>query len=384
MEIIKLNCPECGSPFEYSIDTNEGTCLVCGYTPSKRDIDSYFKLKEEKENELKEEKRKQDEEQHRIEEEKRRIEKQILIKKIEEENKKRRAEEELLRKKKAEEEKKRKETEERKKELARKQKLERKKKIKKLKRSFSSVGKPIIIGALIISLLCSPFYYFKVARPRNKYEKALAYVEMEDYSKAIKIFGKLDDYRDSESLYKKCRIMAGWDVSFGTYSDLFKGKGGRVIYWKVKMHKGTKYLLVADETWYSLEFGETSNNTWKNSKVRRFLKEDFDNCFTDEEKNAILTTNVITKGEGTTEDKLFILSPAEYEGPAKVYEHYGWLRPENGNLYYGYDGRSYEARQGIEDNEDVRPAMWIDIELLGANSNSASSEFKISTDDIIS
>jgi len=228
MEIIKLNCPECGSPFEYSIDTNEGACLVCGYIPSKKDIDSYFKLKEQRENEFKEEKRKQDEEQRRIEEEKIRIENQILTKKIEEENKKRRAEEELLKKKKAEEERKRREAEERKKELARKQKLERKKKIKKLKKSFSSVGKPIIIGVLIISLLCSPFYYFKVARPRNKYEKALAYIEVEDYYKATKILGKLDDYKDSEILYKKCRIMAGWDVSFGTYSDLFKGKSGRV------------------------------------------------------------------------------------------------------------------------------------------------------------
>ena len=52
--------------------------------------------------------------------------------------------------------------------------------------------------------------------------------------------------------------------------------------------------------------------SWEQSDIRRYLNEDFYNTFLAEERNRILTTNVIHPGfRNTTEDKIFLLNQRE-------------------------------------------------------------------------
>lgn len=379
-----LNCPVCGTTYQSSLP---GKCDCCDYEFT----DSYIKNFLKKEKEIEEKRIRLKKEQYQKDglvgmliKDLNQIKKEAIKREKHEREEKRRMLEEEKRRaerlKKAEEEKKRlKEDEE-------KRRLEEQKRRREATQKLRSFSKSIITCILIIALVGSPFYYFKVARPRNKYEKALSYIEEENYPKAIKILDKLDDYKDAKVLGKKCRIMAGGDVILGTYSDLFKEQGGDSIHWLVRMHKGSKYLLIARDAWYAIEFNETSDVTWENSKVRRFLQEDYEACFSDEEKHIILTTDVKTKGEGTTKDKLFLLDPNEFEnvGYIGLYdERVGWLRPENKTLYYGFNENAHQyGRSANADREYVRPVMWIDIDLLGSSSASTGGELKISTDDI--
>lgn len=153
MDIIKLNCPECGSPFEYYLDTNEGTCLVCGYSPKQKDIDAYFALKKKKEKDFIEEKQLQEKEKKRIEDEKKQIEKQIILEKTKEERKKREEEEVIIKRKQAEEERKRKAEAEKRRREKEKRKKEFSKKIRSIANNFGIVIFTAFVAAIVVTTI---------------------------------------------------------------------------------------------------------------------------------------------------------------------------------------------------------------------------------------
>ena len=97
------------------------------------------------------------------------------------------------------------------------------------------------------------------------------------------------------------------------------------IKWRVLSVDGENAFLLADQNldcriYHNLFKGAT----WENCKMRKWLNDDFyNNAFTDEEKNAILITEVENRdnppfgtGGVTTSDKVFLLSLDEVTNPA--------------------------------------------------------------------
>lgn len=96
------------------------------------------------------------------------------------------------------------------------------------------------------------------------------------------------------------------------------------LQWVVLKVESGKALLVCTEVLDVQPFDNTGKSSWKDSSIRYWLNHDFyDFAFTDEEKAIILTASVKNgeteknsssrSGSNDTEDKIFLLSEAEYK-----------------------------------------------------------------------
>ena len=165
------------------------------------------------------------------------------------------------------------------------------------------------------------------------------------------------------------------------------------IEWIVLDEEGNNTLLlskdIVEERAYYIENGSYYNGfepiTWENCALRSYLNgEWYNNTFSDEEKDMILTTHIEnsnnsetgTLGGNDTEDKVFLLSideanqyftsdderVAEYDGNA----HMWWLRSPGGDDYsaarVGISGIVYaNGRNDDLDYYGVRPALWVNL-----------------------
>ena len=153
-----------------------------------------------------------------------------------------------------------------------------------------------------------------------------------------------------------------WDcVWFGRYpqSDA-KGQKKDPVKWRVLFVEGNDAFLIADQNLDVQNYNETKVSvTWEKSTIRSWLNgyggssnvcnKDYtgnnfiNRAFTETEKNAILTANLVnannqkygTKGGNNTQDKVFLLSFDEITNVS-----YGLCLPQKDNdKYPGYDSR---------------------------------------------
>ena len=209
----------------------------------------------------------------------------------------------------------------------------------------------------------------------------------------------------------------GNKMSFGSYpmSDA-SGATNESIEWIVidKDEANNKILLLSSQIIDCKKYNETRDKvTWETCTLRKWLNNDFYNkAFSSEEKNKIITTNVINKdnpykesvkGGNSTNDKIFLLSVEEVNkyfsqadmksensklatfatNYAKNVDNAGeklWINYEKGAMYDGYSyywlrspGIYQRDAAGVDydgklDNDGryvdvavigVRPAMWV-------------------------
>ena len=191
------------------------------------------------------------------------------------------------------------------------------------------------------------------------------------------------------------QYKVGDTVSFGRYPQDEDGKV-KPIEWTVMKRKGNKALLlskyVLDAQQYNKKFEEV---TWETSDIRRWLNSDFyTTAFNDIEQRKIADTLVRTEnnptygttGENNTEDKVFLLSveeaeslfmndgkrrgkPTQYAKKADILTVEGyscwWLRSpgRDGDVATEvyYDGRVFRYGGDVDDDEGVRPALWLNL-----------------------
>lgn len=167
-------------------------------------------------------------------------------------------------------------------------------------------------------------------------------------------------------------IERGRTVCFGKYANP-EFSDPETLHWDVVDVREDKALLVSSEilavSKYCLYQDDIS---WKNSMVRRFLNEEFlENAFTEQERDAILTTRIPTsdnpdycvRTEEGTEDKIFILSVEE------VLKYLNPDKPEDierkEHEFYGEEQRWYKMNTAFVDKE---PSMDVyyekDLDLL--------------------
>ena len=114
-------------------------------------------------------------------------------------------------------------------------------------------------------------------------------------------------------------------VYLGSYEqDNNEATGAEAIEWFLLDTDGTKGLLVSYYALDVLPFDSEQEDSWNDSSVRKWLNHDFyDIAFTEEEKRIILPTLTnndssqdyaewTSAGSDTTDDKVFLLSAAEY------------------------------------------------------------------------
>lgn len=189
-------------------------------------------------------------------------------------------------------------------------------------------------------------------------------------------------------------------IELGSYEqDHDETNGKETIKWIVLDTDGTRFLLcslyILDNQRYDGTFSTAPLTTWETCSLRDWLNDAFINeAFTKEEQATITLTSVVTNGN-TTKDKLFLLSYDEtwhYFYDASLRQaagtHYAkanelsissktgmsswWLRTQE---MWGIGEKATHTfvvnANGLHENsppvnafEGIRPALWVDIDLL--------------------
>lgn len=251
-----------------------------------------------------------------------------------------------------------------------------------------------------------------------KYHHAISYIRSGKNDEAILLLSDLT-YKDSEELYAKCcneqygaekmeyleRIHIGDTYLFGEYEqDNNTENGKEMIEWIVLDKEGARLLLISkyvlDCQTYHTAYEDV---TWESCSLRKWLNEDFlNNAFNEGQKEYICTTfhTANQVRANSTNDKVFILNPAEVDKYYGLSDHYitrevrkcqlteyaraqgakgvnsvgrhegpycgWWLRsPANqsrGNTAVISSSGSYCTETGVQgDGTGVRPVVWIDL-----------------------
>lgn len=203
-----------------------------------------------------------------------------------------------------------------------------------------------------------------------------------------------DKYKD----YEEELSVIGDIIEIGLYqqeSDTSNDK--EVIKWIVLDTDGNRYLLCSLYILDNQSYNETTiatSATWESCSLRVWLNDTFINeVFTQEQQSAIMLTTV-ENDENTTQDKIFLLSYDEawhYFSDESLRQAAGtayaianklsvskktgimsswWLRTPESSLYkfvVNPIGR-HENSPRVNERQGVRPALWIDLDLLNNNS----------------
>ena len=262
-----------------------------------------------------------------------------------------------------------------------------------------------------------------------KYQQANNLNAAARYDEAYAIYVTLTGYKDVDKLLaeddnmiaaaRDAKFAVGNYVSFGTYPQTKAGNDATPIEWLVLARDGNKALLISRYGLDAQRYNkDTTSVTWETCTLRTWLNGTFYNkAFSSAEQAAILTTNVdnsknqcysgwSTNGWKNTQDKVFLLSYAEankYFGVTyynssntksrvaptayaiahgawtsssdktadSVNAGWWWLRSPGSDqrsaAYVFADGSLYDLSVG-SDSASVRPALWVNIEALGATS----------------
>ena len=264
----------------------------------------------------------------------------------------------------------------------------------------------------------------------TKYQQANRLNAAARYDEAYAIYVTLTGYKDVDKLLaeddniiaaaRDAKFAVGKYVTFGTYPQTKAGNDATPIEWLVLARDGNKALLISryglDEQPYNKDY---TSVTWETCTLRTWLNSTFYNkAFSSAEQTAILTTNVdnsknqcysgwsTSSGGNNTQDKVFLLSYAEankyfgvthdttsntksrvaptaYAIAQGAYTHssnktadgtdagWWWLRsPGSSQFYAAYvgSGGSLYLNDVYYDSVSVRPALWVNLEALGATS----------------
>ena len=103
---------------------------------------------------------------------------------------------------------------------------------------------------------------------------------------------------------KSVFFEVGSTVSFGGYEN-------QPIEWQVLKVKDNKALLLSKHILFRTAYNKNGSGTWKTSSLRQYLNGEFyENCFTESEKNDIISSN-IKVNSGDTKDRIYLLSVDE-------------------------------------------------------------------------
>ena len=194
-------------------------------------------------------------------------------------------------------------------------------------------------------------------------------------------------------------IEPGDFVNFGTYPQEKNETEVTPISWRVLAVEGNKAFLLSEMALDDKAYDESGyEDTWEECTLRKWLNEDFlSKAFSSEEQTAIFMTEVDnSKSQGNpkwkatyqnnTQDKIFLLSYqemqmySEWVGGCKPTKYaitqgakgfnndscYWWLRSPGEKTWQVacVDDRHIFSAAWLDKSRGVRPALWVDIDIL--------------------
>ena len=256
-------------------------------------------------------------------------------------------------------------------ERLRKEKEDKEKAAKKAK--TIKIAIPIVLACFAIIMLV-----VNVVIPSQKYNKAMAFIEAEDYDSAYKILTDLN-YKDSnEKLtelisnnYKLAEV--GDTIKFGSYEqDNNLSDGKEPIEWIVIKKDNNKLWLISKYCLDAKPFDNSFNSSiihWYSCSLQNWLNNDFFNTAFDNTEQSVVLDTELNKNTYDNKDtityKVFLISNHEYDS----------YNIANLGLRFATE---YAKANGINDKNEwwkrmtpsnlrdssggVRPAMWISLE----------------------
>lgn len=236
---------------------------------------------------------------------------------------------------------------------------------KSLRGSIMQIILAVCVIGMLLASLTTPF----------KYLRARAYNRTGMYDMAIKLYTKLDNYKDSEARLRECKYLYGLKlkeeqnyvdarqafVAAKSFEDSEAQEANMEQLIIDTKHPG-KSIVIGGVSWIILEKTEhealliksshfedvpfhnsLQDVTWENSDLRKWLNSDFlDQTFTPEERANIQLTNVKMDdndmygidGGNDTEDHIFLLSSKEAEKYSDLLgasDVTSWLRTPGSN-----------------------------------------------------
>ncbi len=252
----------------------------------------------------------------------------------------------------------------------------------------------LLVSALVVGVIL--FVSIKVILPNMKYKSAINDIEKGNYEDAYTALMELDNYKDSkEQLYKLSNshpeiLQVGNSIFFGKYYQ--KNSNEKDIIEWIILEKD-KALVLSKYCLDSQPFSTIiTDDNWEKSSLRKWLNVDFYDCaFSEEnEKNSV----ILSVESETLNDKIFLLSedevykylPIDSDRVGFVTSYatmkgaqsnndgscWWWLRDSARTSLHTkvvlFDGKISDNGQLVTDDDNaVRPAMWINLESVSKN-----------------
>ena len=272
------------------------------------------------------------------------------------------------------------------------------------------------LGCLtVILIIAGIIVFFTVIKPKIKtnraYKSAISQINSGNVIEVYEALIALGNYKDSaekaseiEDQYITAKLThanTGDTVFFGKYEqDDKQGDGKEAIEWIVLDKKDNKVLLFSSKVLDEGAFNDTDQETtWQTSTLRSWLNQYFlHNAFTDWEKSCIPAVTVTadrnpdynTNPGNDTTDQVFLLSISEadrYLTPETKrgiktkgsYCESWWLRTPGRfsgcASFVNSEGKTSIWGDDVNHTSGVRPAIWVDLDAVAADSIVTGVEF---------
>lgn len=255
----------------------------------------------------------------------------------------------------------------------------------------------LLVSTLVVGVIL--FVSIKVILPNMKYKSAINDIEKGNFEDAYTALMELGNYKDSkEQLYKLSNshpeiLQVGNSIFFGKYYQKNSIEKDR-IEWIILEKDNDKALVLSKYCLDSQPFSTIiTDDNWEKSSLRKWLNGDFYDCaFSEEnEKNSV----ILSVESEALNDKIFLLSedevykylPIDSDRVGFVTSYatmkgaqskdngscWWWLRDSAGPSLHtkvvSFDGKVSNYGLFVTDDDNaVRPAMWVDLKSVSKTS----------------
>lgn len=232
--------------------------------------------------------------------------------------------------------------------------------------------KRIVISSIVLVLVVAAI--IALSTPFVKYQTAGIFMTSGRYHTALRIYQKLDDYKDSKAQVTAVKKLIIKSTKPGDTTKIGKND------WILLEVIDNRALVLLGTALPGRAYHESLTDvTWETSDIRKWLNSDFlTDAFSEEDLKYILLSDVKnddntvygTDGGDDTKDYVFLMSideVKEYKKHIPATNFNSWLRSSGNsqNSAAFLSGDKHVMQYGYKVDSDffkIRPVMWVEVE----------------------